>query len=192
MVRIAILAAALTAFVVPARATDVSLGTKVVIPNPRGGPGNSYPLDWCYHAGQDCGRPAAYQYCRSRGFDGAGMFRTEHAEYTWIPGEARTCQGSYCTAFIEITCEKFERISVENPMVQGLRADNCRIWAQDCGEGGAKAYCESRGFGFVDKFEVYDKFVGPTYVIGSRRRCDGALCRALSYVECHKTLQPAN
>jgi hypothetical protein len=190
---LALLASVLLAPIAPAHATDLYAGkAPVVIPSPRGGPAGSYALDWCYHAGRDCGKPAADVFCRTKGFDTAHSFKTQHSDYTWIVGEARACHGDYCTAFSEVACVTYESASIGDPMVEGLRADNCRIWAKDCGRGGAKAYCEHRGFNFVDKFEVYDTFVCPTYVIGSRRRCDGPLCRALKSVECHKTLTKAN
>lgn len=166
-----------------------ALADRVEIKVPRGGP-DDFPLDWCYHAGKQCGQFAARAYCRSKGFDGAESFRTGHHIDTWIEGDQRRCHGPHCNAFIEISCYRIVSMKVTDPLVSGLRADVCRTWATDCGAGGALAFCKQRGFAFMYEFKVYEQFMGPTFVIGSKRRCDGDQCRALRYVECGHVLRP--
>jgi hypothetical protein len=41
----------------------------------------------------------------------------------------------------------------------------------------------------VTAFGVFNRYVGDTYVIGSKQVCSGASCRALQYVECERPLQ---
>lgn len=171
----------------------------IVIPGPRGGPADRFPLDVCYNFGRSCGKPAADGYCRKKGFGASVSFRTANRAETWVQDDQRVCRGSFCVAIIEVGCAKLEGIKVEDPEIQGrefrgrpLRADNCRNWSQDCGMGGALAFCQSRNFPFVRDFKVADVNLGATYVIGSRRICEGAFCRALSYVECGTTLTRSN
>jgi hypothetical protein len=81
-------------------------------------------------------------------------------------------------------------IRVEPPTAQGMYVDNCRTWATDCGRAGALAFCESRGFPMLHGFKVFDRYMGDTYVIGSRQTCSGEGCRAFSYIECERPLMP--
>lgn len=179
--------------------TNVLDSRTITIREPRGGPADRYPLDVCYNYGRNCGEFAADGYCRKRGFGASVSHKTGHRRATWVQDDQRVCQGAHCVAILEVSCARIEGIRVEDPAISGrefrgkpLRADNCRLFAKDCGRGGALAFCQSRKFPFVRTFKVYDKFMGATYVIGSRQICDNQSCRALSYVECGSTLTPNN
>jgi hypothetical protein len=171
----------------------------VTIRHPSGGPANKYPLDVCSNYGRRCGDFAAHDYCRKKGFGRSVSHKTAPRPETWVQDDQRVCRGAHCVAIIEVRCAKIEGIKVEDPEISGrefrgqpLRADNCRLFAKDCGQGGALAFCRSRNFPFVRSFRVYNKFMGPTYVLGSRKICDNQTCRALSYVECGSTLTRSN
>jgi hypothetical protein len=154
-------------------------------------PANRYPLDVCYNYGRQCGKPAADGYCRKNGFGASTAHETGKRRETWVQDDQRVCRGAHCVAILKVTCAKIEGIRVEDPEISGrefrgrpLRADNCRIFAKDCGQGGALAFCRSRKFTVVRSFRVYDRYMGPTYILGARQICDNQTCRALSYVEC--------
>jgi hypothetical protein len=174
-------------------------GHAVTIRHPSGGPADKYPLDVCYNYGRNCGDLATHGYCRKKGLGRAVSHKTAPRRETWVQDDQRVCKGAHCVAIIEVSCQKIEGIRVEDPEISGrefrgrpLRADNCRLFAKDCGQGGALAFCRSRNFPFVRSFRVYDKYMGPTYVLGARQICENQTCRALSFVECFSTLQRSN
>jgi hypothetical protein len=68
------------------------------------------------------------------------------------------------------------------PRAGGAIVDWCRTWANDCGEGGARQFCRSKGFDTALSWEPY--FAGRTYVIGSDRYCEGEVCRGFRFVRC--------
>jgi hypothetical protein len=68
------------------------------------------------------------------------------------------------------------------PRAGGAIVDWCRMWATDCGEGGARQFCRSKGFDRALSWDVY--FAGRTYVIGSDRFCEGGACRGFRFVRC--------
>jgi hypothetical protein len=175
------------------------LGPTITIREPRAGPGDRYPLDNCYNWARRCGKDAADGYCRKKGFGASVSHKTGNRRETWVLDDQRVCRGPGCVAILEVGCAKLEGLRVEDPVISGrefrgrpLLVDNCRIWAKDCGRGGALAYCQSRNMPFVRSFRVHDKHMGATYVIGSRKICENQACRALSYVECGSTLTRSN
>jgi hypothetical protein len=179
--------------------TNVMDTRTVTFREPRGGPGDRYPLDFCYNYGRKCGEFSADGYCRKKGFGASVSHKSGPRRETWVQDDQRVCRGAHCVAITEVSCAKIESIKVEDPVIRGrefrgqpLRADNCRFFAKECGQGGALAFCRSRNFPFVRTFKVHATYMGPTYVLGSKEICDNQTCRALSYVECFSTLQRSN
>ncbi len=68
------------------------------------------------------------------------------------------------------------------PQINGVVVDNCAVWGNDCGWGGAHQFCRSQGYGAARSFQLSRP--GRTYVIGSRRLCEGANCVGFSEVIC--------
>ena len=72
------------------------------IENPRLG---SYFVDRCLNFGQNCDRPAADAYCRSRGFDVAIDFQWIERGPTWVQGDAAVCdKPNVCGSFTYVVC----------------------------------------------------------------------------------------
>ncbi len=72
------------------------------------------------------------------------------------------------------------------PTINGYRLDWCRLWAQDCGQGAADAFCRKIGFTRAIAFEE-DYDIGarsPTYVIGSGKICNQSFCDGFKYITC--------
>lgn len=66
-----------------------------------------YRLDWCREFGTNCGKPAAEAFCKMHepAFGGEVLdFKAEHFGHTGVGATGRTCYGSACVAFREITC----------------------------------------------------------------------------------------
>lgn len=74
------------------------------------------------------------------------------------------------------------RLVVNYPRWRGRIVDHCRTWATNCGWGGANYYCRLRGFQRASSWRRYRP--GSTYVIGSRRVCNGGGCVGFSQVVC--------
>lgn len=69
-----------------------------------------------------------------------------------------------------------------NPRWNGRIVDHCRTWATNCGQAGANHYCRLRGFQRAQSFSRFRP--GSTYVIGSRRVCNGRGCVGFRQVVC--------
>ena len=66
---------------------------------------NGYAVDGCLHWGTECGKPAADQYCRMSGYAaGAATFSSALMYPTWVLGDNRPCNATYCTGFTAIQC----------------------------------------------------------------------------------------
>ncbi len=75
-------------------------------PRIRGG----YRLDWCRRWGQNCGRGAANEYCRRRGYAHASSFTQDpniglHSP-TRIITSGQICSQNFCDGFRHITCRR--------------------------------------------------------------------------------------
>ena len=85
-----------------------------------------------------------------------------------------------------------KRISSNNtktfryPTINGYRLDWCRLWAQDCGQGAADAFCRkmrfTRAIAFEEDYDIGAK--SPTYVIGSGKICNQSFCDGFKYITC--------
>lgn len=66
---------------------------------------NHYRVDWCYKNGQDCGKRAAFSFCRHMGYMREQHYEKEsHVAATRAIGNQRLCFGDDCNAFSSITC----------------------------------------------------------------------------------------
>lgn len=77
---------------------------------------------------------------------------------------------------------QYARQRFDYPTRRGAVVDWCASWATDCGWGGAHLFCQQRGFPQATSWDIF--FPGRTYVIGSRRLCEGNFCHGFLFVEC--------
>jgi len=68
------------------------------------------------------------------------------------------------------------------PRSHGASVDWCAVWANDCGWGGARQFCNMRGFARATSWDIFHP--GRTYVIGADRYCNGDHCRGFRHVSC--------
>src|SRR5208282_1389012 len=71
----------------------------------------------------------------------------------------------------------------DNPMVEGMALDYCRLLERDCGKPAADAFCQSQGFAasidFTPQFHA-----PPTRVIASGQVCDKPICARMVAITC--------
>ena len=141
-----------------------------------------YALDYCRTWGQNCGRPAADAYCRSKGYRRALRYRVkQNAPPTRVIGDGRVCNAPGCDRIDWVACEADGVF--KNPQVKGYALDFCRLWGKDCGKPAADAFCRSRGYqGSVD-FAVRPDYP-PTRVIGTGQICNQSFCDRIVLVTC--------
>ncbi len=74
------------------------------------------------------------------------------------------------------------------PMINGYRLDWCRVWAADCGQGAADAFCKNNGYWRAISFEIDDDIgLGdPTYVIGTGQICSEQFCDGFKVISCER------
>jgi hypothetical protein len=65
---------------------------------------NGQHIDRCLHWGQDCGKPAADYFCRTKGFADAQDFRYGPLRPTLVVGDNKVCDAEGCGGFTEIHC----------------------------------------------------------------------------------------
>lgn len=68
------------------------------------------------------------------------------------------------------------------PHVNGITVDNCAVWGNNCGWGGAHQLCQAAGYAAARSFTLNRP--GRTYVIGSRQVCEGPNCVGFAEVVC--------
>jgi hypothetical protein len=68
-----------------------------------------YRLDWCYTWAQNCGRGAADAFCRANGHSRASNWQMDPdigaREPTYVIGDRKVCNQSFCDGFKWIQCE---------------------------------------------------------------------------------------
>lgn len=67
-------------------------------------------LDYCFEFGTHCGQEPATEWCKMKGFTRAVEFPSENVggkgENTRLIGPQAVCQGTFCTSFRYIVCER--------------------------------------------------------------------------------------
>ncbi|KAL4458926.1 hypothetical protein ABPG75_013791 [Micractinium tetrahymenae] len=168
-------------------------------------------LDWCLNFGQDCGRPAADNFCKHEGWDEAVSFggpeevkcpaSRPDCVATWVLGSQKPCtpSGYPCNTFKYIKCGKKPhgpRYDHPTVLYKGRRVplDNYLTFGKDCGQPAADYFCQRRGWaraaGFGGPVEVKCPADQPdcvaTVVLKSREPCTPGQwpCSAFEYIEC--------
>jgi hypothetical protein len=111
---------------------------------------------------------------------------------TLVQGGRQQCAIPGCTGFKMIECgpppSLAAAIRYAAPAIDGVRADWCGLWGEDCGQGGADAFCRAQGHG---RALAWGYAPAPrTVVLAKRQVCasDRGACVGLSDVAC----QPRN
>ncbi len=66
---------------------------------------NNYRVDWCYDGQKQCGKRAAFSFCRHLGYMSVKSFVIEkHIGITQAIGNQKICLGQSCQGFKEIIC----------------------------------------------------------------------------------------
>lgn len=66
---------------------------------------NQYRVDWCYDGARNCGKRAAYSFCRRLGYASARNFTIQkHVSATQAIGNQKLCFGPECNGFSKIDC----------------------------------------------------------------------------------------
>lgn len=94
-------------FIVRLPTTTLESSQVLTIDKPRIG---DYRLDWCREWAQNCGKPAADEFCRRRGFVEAKSFKKAPGvgqdDPTRVIGAEHACREQSCDGFASITCHK--------------------------------------------------------------------------------------
>lgn len=62
-------------------------------------------IDWCFNKGKQCGRRAAYAFCRYQGYNFVSSYKSEKSvSKTRAIGSNELCVGRSCKGFSSITC----------------------------------------------------------------------------------------
>lgn len=158
----------------PVKAREVSIN------NPKVG---GYALDVCREFAQNCGKPAADEYCKNHGFKNAKSFTVKKdSPPTKIINGGGICPEPYCDRIISVVCQTRE-VHYNNPKVGGYALDACREFAKNCGKPAADAYCRSHGHQYAVDFRVTQDSP-PTKVINGGGICPEPYCDRISYVAC--------
>jgi hypothetical protein len=65
-----------------------------------------YPLDFCFHWGKNCGKPAADGFCRSKGYNWSVDFAVRpDFPPTRVIGTGQVCNQPYCDRIVLVTCK---------------------------------------------------------------------------------------
>jgi hypothetical protein len=152
---------------------------------------NGIPVDRCSPWGENCGQGGADAFCQEQGFDRASAWNLYRPGRTWVIGSNQVCQGGDCQALSYVDCARNSPTypgsasggeTFTFPRANGLPVDRCATWGENCGQGGADQFCATKGFARAGHYETYRP--GRSYVIGSRRVCEGNDCEALRRVRC--------
>lgn len=148
-----------------------------------------YALDWCRVFENDCGKGAADAYCQAKGhLKAASWLKRNHPGVkTMTIGQNSICNPQYhqCDTFSSIQCVKKE-VTFIKPMYKGYRLDWCRVFENDCGQGAAKAFCQSKGYNTLVSYAKANNLSVKTMTIGQNSICDPQYhhCDSFNWVKC--------
>ena len=81
-----------------------------------------------------------------------------------------------------------EAMTFQSPMLGDARLDACQLWAQNCGEPAATAWCRAKGFSRATEFPTENVGAAgtPTRLIGVDLMCREKFCASFVYIKCEK------
>lgn len=103
----------------------------------------------------------------------------------WIKGSIPPQEyNNCCISAVERQAPISQRMTFEQPRVDGHFVDHCQQWAQNCDGGGAQLYCQRAGYA---RAVAWDRFSpGQTIVLGSGQVCTGGFCVGYSRIICER------
>ncbi len=144
-----------------------------------------YGLDRCREWGENCGLPAANAFCHSKGHIEALSFEVaEKNQKTRVIGTGQVCDEQKCDRISKVVC-KANKVTVQNPKINGYDLDHCREWGENCGLPAASAFCVSKGYAKATDFSVVERNQ-KTKVINGGQICDEAKCSRISKLVCER------
>jgi hypothetical protein len=72
------------------------------------------------------------------------------------------------------------------PMIDGVRLDWCKSFAEECGKPAADAFCMKMGYEEAKSYGGPDMAPNRTRCVGSREICNGSYCGGFHWIECEK------
>jgi hypothetical protein len=167
-----------------------------------------FRLDWCRVWGAQCGKPAADQYCQSKGFSQSNNFEEAFdigaSTPTVVIGTGQQCADPSCDGFTFITCEKpnagppppppgpppgpgGDTKTYKKPKIGGARLAYCYKKGKGCdGQTAADAYCEAKGWDDAADFNQSSPLTGlvPTRYIGNGKISKDPITFSFSDITC--------
>ncbi|NPV04729.1 MAG: hypothetical protein HPY67_08360 [Syntrophaceae bacterium] len=64
----------------------------------------NHRVDRCWRYGAECDKAAADRFCRKNGYAGAAEWKTAAHRPTYVVGDGKICDASYCVGFTYIRC----------------------------------------------------------------------------------------
>lgn len=145
-------------------------------------------VDNCLVWANQCGKPAADEFCRRQGFERAKSFTRSQAGSripTIVLSSRQVCNADFCVALSSVNCERADKRTFSLPRIDGNFVDNCLIWANRCGQPAANEFCRRNGFDHARSYKSGrpGKFI-PTQILSSKQICNANFCVAFTSIEC--------
>lgn len=153
---------------------------------------NGIPVDACLTPGSGCGPLAAYQFCRSQGYESAAGWSIVAESQTRSVENGQICMsgaGIRCSALRNVTCVRppvpADGKVFATPTINDLPVDGCAHFGWGCGQPAADQFCRLQGY---EGARFWSSQEDPaTWNIGSNRSCQsgaGTRCGGLRNVVC--------
>jgi hypothetical protein len=165
-----------------------------------------FRLDWCLVWGAQCGKPAADQFCKTKGFTQSNNSEIANdigaSTPTIVIGTGQQCADPGCDGFTYITCEKPDAAppppsplppsgadskTYKKPRIGGARLAYCFRKGVGCdGQAAADRYCESKGWDGAADFNQSSPLTTliPTRYIGNGRIVKDPIAYSYSDITC--------
>jgi hypothetical protein len=75
-------------------------------------------------------------------------------------------------------------VRIEEPRVDGVLLDWCRVYADRCGQPAADAFCRANGYRRSVRFVKWVNPLKPTKIISDGSICDAEGCDSFRWIEC--------
>jgi hypothetical protein len=156
-------------------------------------------LDWCLYWGDECGKPAADYFCKTKGYEHARDYPISSgiSEMTYVAGDDKEC-GPGCDSFAAIRCVKtvaaapgaFNTADTLKtfmaPTVNGKRVDQCVKAKGPCGKMAASYFCKTQGYATAIDYGFVKLPNKATIHQLSKAVCTSGNCWGMKRVICKK------
>ena len=91
---------------------------------------DNFRLDWCKYWATECGKPAADEFCKRKGYSSAISFKADSdiglQSTTKVIGTGQLCSDSFCDGFKYIECE-----SNSKPKNETINVNKCGLYSEN-------------------------------------------------------------